>query len=240
MRLSIVMMPMNPLYIRTLLFSALLSFVFSATAQRIDVQFGTALPSGGFGNTDVNKSDNAFATNGYTAGIQADYPVYKNMGITAKLNYSTFGFNEGDYETQLNQNPALATSVTVESSGGYSSTSAMVGGYMTLGKKRLTVDLRLMTGFLTLTDYGLTYTTIYSGQEYKQRAFSQKDAAMCFGWGLTARYSFGDHTYLCLNMDNVFANTTFRKNDYQTSANETISRPYQAYLLGVGLGYTME
>lgn len=223
-----------------LLFSALLLTLFSASAQRIDVQFGTALSSGGFGNSDINKSDNAFATNGYTAGIQADYAVYKNIGIAAKLNYSTFGFNEADYETQLNQNPASATTVSVESNGGYSATTALVGGFMSLGKKKLTADLRLMTGFLTLTDKGIIYTTAYSGTDYKQSAFSQTDVAMAFGWGITARYSFGNHTYLSLNLDNVFANTTFRKNDYQTSANETISRPYQAYLLALGFGYTLE
>lgn len=234
------MMPKKYLSMHKLLFSFSLCIAFSAAAQRIDVQFGTALASGSFGNTDVNKSEHAFATNGYNAGIQTDYPVYKNIGVTAKLNYSTLGFDESAFETQLNQNPAMGTAVTVESNGGYSSTSALVGGFMTLGKKRVTFDIRLMTGFLTLTDNGLNYTTVYSGQEYKQRAFSQTDATIAFGWGLTARYSFGDHTYLSLNLDNVYANTTFRKNDYQTSANETISRPYQVYLLGAGLGYTLQ
>ncbi|MES2560777.1 MAG: hypothetical protein V4590_13615 [Bacteroidota bacterium] len=223
-----------------LLFVPFLFLLFPASAQRIDVQFGSALPSGSFGNNTLSKSDNSFAQNGYTAGIQADYPVYKNMGISAKLNYSSFGFNQSDYQNQLNQTPASATTISVESNGGYNSTSALVGGYMTLGKKRITVDLRLMTGFLTLTDKGLTYTTAYAGQEYKETVFSETDMTVAFGWGLTARYNFGDHTYLCLHMDNVNANTSFRKNNYQSSSTETLSKPYQAYLVSVGLGYTLQ
>jgi hypothetical protein len=233
-------MPKNHPSMHRLLFSAFLLLIFPAMAQRIDVQFGSALPGGSFGNNDVNKSDNAFATGGYTAGVQADYPAYKNIGITAKLNYSSFGFNQSDYQAQLNQNPASATSISVESNGGYSATSAMVGGYMTLGKKKLTVDFRLLTGFLTLTDQGLTYTTSYSGQEYRQRTFSQKDAALAFGWGLTARYTFSCNFYVSANLDNTYASTTFRKNDYQSSNNETLAKPYQAYLMSMALGYAFK
>lgn len=216
------------------------TMLFSATAQRIDMQFGTALPNGDFGNTELTKSENAFAQNGYTTGLQADYLVYKNIGLTAKLNYSAFDFNETSYETQLNQNPSSTTLISIESNGGYASTSAMVGGFITFKKNKLNVDVRLMTGFLTLKDYGLTYTTSYSGQTYNQRAFSQQDATIAFGWGLTARYALIHNFGISLNLDNIYANTSFNKNTYQSSSNESTNKPYQAYLLTVGLGYRLE
>ena len=225
---------------RTLLLSIFLLNLTLAYAQRIDLQVGMALPNGEFGNSDIVKNENSFATSGYTVALQADYNIWKMFGLIGKLNYSTFGFNSGTYENQLNQNPASGTSVSIENNGGFSSTSAMVGGEMTLGKKRLTVDLRLMTGFLTLTDNGLTYTTTYSGQTYTQRIFSQKDAAIAFGWGLSARYLFSNNIYVSMNLDNVYANTSFNKNTYQSSSNESISKPYQSYLLAVGLGYSFD
>jgi hypothetical protein len=214
--------------------------IFSATAQRIDVQFGAALPNSNFGNTELTKSENAFAKTGYTTGLQADYLVYKNIGLTAKLNYSAFDFNVTNYQNQLNQNPSSTTLISVESNGGYTSTSAMVGGFMTFKKNKLNVDIRLMTGFLTLKDYGLAYTTSYSGQTYNQRAFSQQDATIAFGWGLTARYTLIHNFGISINLDNIYANTSFNKNAYQSSSNETTNKPYQAYLLSVGLGYTLE
>ncbi|MES2778751.1 MAG: hypothetical protein V4651_02540 [Bacteroidota bacterium] len=220
--------------------SVLFLILFSANAQRVDLQLGAALPSGDFGNNDLSKNENAFATNGYTLGLQADYPVYKNMGIVAKLNYSTFGFNESSYQTQFNKQLPPGTSAIVESNDGYSCTSALAGGFMTLGKKKLTLDIRLMTGFLTLTNSGLSYTTSYAGQEYKQRNFSETDAAIAFGWGLTTRYVFTNRLYLSLNLDNVYANTNFRKNEYQSSSEETVSKPYQTYLMSIGLGYDLQ
>lgn len=225
-------------YIHFSLFLSLLLLVSPLAAQHIDVQYGAALPNGSFGNNDLTKTETAFAQTGSTIGLQADYPIFNNIGIVAKVNRSTFGFNTSSYEQQVNQNPASNTTVTVESNGGYTATSAMAGGLMTIGSKQITLDLRLLTGFVTLTDNGLTYKTLYAGQEYTKRVFSQQDAAIAFNWGATLRYSFFKEFYASLNLDNIYASTTFPANDYQSSSNQTITKPFQAYLLTFGVGYT--
>lgn len=224
-------------YIPFSLFSYLLLLLSPVAAQHIDVQYGAALPNGSFGNNDVAKAENAFAQTGSTIGLQVDYPIFKKIGMVAKLNRSTFGFNTSSYQQQVNQNPASNTTVTVESNGGYTATTAMAGGLMTIGSKQVTLDFRLLTGFISLTDNGLTYKTLYAGQEYTKRVFSQQDAAVAFSWGATLRYMFFRDLYSSLNLDNVYASTTFPATEYQSSTNQTVTKPFQTYLITFGIGY---
>jgi hypothetical protein len=211
-----------------------------ANAQQLAIQFGSVFPSGSFGNTDVSKVESGFAKSGYSVGLHLNYPVYKNMGVSAMLNHNVLGVNQNAYQTQLNANPATGTKVSVKSEGDYTATATLIGAFMTLGKKKLTAELRLMSGFVSLTNKGLSYTTSYAGQEYTQSGFSQTDFSIAFSWGTTVKYLITDKIFAAVNLDNTYAPTKFDRNTYQSSANETISKPFQTYCLSIGVGYSIK
>lgn len=221
-------------------FILICSLSLSAYAQYIDVQAGFSFASGSFGNNKLSKEEDGFATTGFTSGMQVGYLVYKNLGICAKVNYSTFGFNNSSYQDQVNTTASQGTSVEVKNNADYKSTSALAGAYITLGKQNFTFDIRLMTGFLSLANTGLTYTTSYSGQQYTESLSSERDAAIAFGWGLTAKYALPKNLYLSLNLDDIYANTEFNRNSYYSSNKNKITKPYESYLLTLGIGYAIQ
>jgi hypothetical protein len=209
-------------------------------AQYADLQTGFSFASGSFGNNKLSKAEDGFATNGFTSGLQVAYLVHKNIGICAKVNYSTFGIDESAYTEQLNAGLSQGTSVAVKSNDDYKSTMAMAGPYLSLGKTNFTFDIRLMTGFLSLNNPGYTFTTTYGNQQYTERTTSERDAAIAFGWGLTAKYAFPKNIYLSLNMDNVYANTAFNRNGYNSSNDDKVDKPYESYMLTLGIGYALQ
>ncbi len=217
--------------------------MFAATfaqAQYFDLQSGASIPSGSFSNNSLSKPEDGFAKAGYTAGLSVNYLVYKNIGVCAKFNYTTFGYNIYDYSAQTNNTASQGTTQTVTTNEKYKSSSALAGGYLTLGKNKLTLDIRLMMGFLTLTNPTLVYTTTYGGNSYNKTIESVRDQAPAIGYGLTAKYALPKDFFVSLNIDNINASLKFPKNNYQSSSVETIAQPYQAYLLSLGLGYSIQ
>jgi hypothetical protein len=225
---------------RRLLFAFIFLWSLTTGAQHIEIQSGFSFASGNFGNTDLAKPEDGFATSGWTIGLQAGYLVHKKIGICTRIHYSAFGVNTDKYQEQLNATMSSGTSVTVKSNGDYKNTSAMAGPYISLGKKNLTFDLRLLAGFSSLTRSGFTYTTSYSGQEYTSAEQAETDAGIAFGWGLTARYALPKNLSVSLNLDNTYAGTEFNRNGYNSSKQDKITRPYESFLLTFGIGYAIQ
>jgi hypothetical protein len=209
-------------------------------AQYFDIQSGVSVPSGSFSNNTLSKNEDGFAKVGYTNSLSANYLFYKNIGVCAKFNYSTFGFNISDFSAQTNDLSTQGTTQAVTNNGKYKSASALTGIYLTLGKKQLTLDIRIMVGFLSLTRPELIYTTTYGGNSYTKTTESTQDQSAAIGYGFTAKYALPKNIYLSVNIDNINASLEFPKNNYQSSNVETTTQPFQAYLMTLGLGYRIQ
>lgn len=229
---------MNLIY-KALLFPLMLASTL-AKAQYMDIQSGVSIPSGSFSNSSLSKAEDGFAKAGNTIGLSANYLVYKNIGLCAKFQYATFSYNTADFSSQTNSTALQGTTQTVTTGEKYQSASALAGGYLTLGKKNLTLDIRLLVGFLSLSSPALVYTTTYGGNAYSKTLESAKDQAPAIGYGLTAKYALPKSFFLSLNIDNVNASLKFPKNSYQSSTVETNTKPYQAYLITLGVGYAIQ
>jgi len=225
---------------RTIIAAIACLFTLASQAQYADIQAGFSFASGSFGNNTLSKEEDGFATNGFTSGLQVGYLVHNKLGICAKVNYATFGVDENSYSGQLNQGLSPGTTVTAQSNADYKNTMALAGPYLSLGQNNFTFDIRLMVGFLSLTRPGFTFTTTYSGQQYTQTTAPESDASVAFGWGITAKYALPKNLYLSLNLDDVYANTTYTRNGYNSSNDDKVTKPYEAYLLTLGIGYAIQ
>jgi hypothetical protein len=225
-------------YFQLTLFMLLLFGINTLHAQYIDVRVGYAFAAGSFANN--TKDESGFATDGYSTGIGVNYLIHKNIGISTNIQYSNFGLDVSALSEHANKIGPVGSMVTVTSEHKYIATSAIVGPYITLGKRNLTVDLRLLIGFLSLSTPQLLYYTTYNGSTYTQLKESSHDVAAAISYGVTAKYAFPKNIYCSLHIDNIKANTTFAKNGYQSSNTETITKPYQANLITVGVGYAIQ
>jgi hypothetical protein len=228
---------MKPAY-SIFLFTCL--FAFTVRAQYIDIQTGISIASGSFSNSTLSKNEDGFAKNGWATSISANYLVYQNMGIVTKFSYNTFGFNIDEFSTQVNNQSPQGSSETVTNNGEYKSTSALAGVYLTLGKKKLTIDLRLVAGFISLQHPELVYTTTYSGNTYSRSVESFRDLSPAIGYGFNVKYALPKDFYATCNLDNVNANMQFPKNGYQSSNKDEVTKPYQAYSVTIGIGYKIQ
>jgi hypothetical protein len=215
-------------------------FAFTSQAQYIDVQAGMSMASGSFSNNNLSKPEDGFAKNGFSSTLGANYLFYKNLGVCARFNYASFAFNVKDFSDQTNSQSPQGTTQTVNTDSKYRSTAGLAGMYLTFGKKKLTADIRVLMGFLTLTSPVLTTTSTYSGQTYSQTLTSDKAMALAIGYGFTLRYKLPKSFCVTLNIDNINANTKFPKYSYQSSGAETVSKPFQANLIGLGIGYEIQ
>jgi hypothetical protein len=227
---------MKPVYI---LFVSLFS-VSLASAQYIDIHAGAAISSGNFSNSTLSKPEDGFAQNGGSFGFAVNYLVYKNLGICAKFNYSTLGFNIDEYSKQTGDLAPQYTTQSVSTDEQYKSSSALAGGYLTLGKKKLTLDLHVVAGFVSLKTPSLLYTSTYAGSSYSSTSESTHDLAAAIGYGFTLKYVLSKNLYATLHLDNVNANMKFPKYGYQSSKEEIVTKPYQVYSFAVGLGYAIQ
>lgn len=228
---------MKPYYI---LIAVLFLWVSPLRAQYISLYGGAAVPSGNFSNSNLSKPEDGFAQSGGAIGLGVNYHVYKNIGVCVKFNYSSFGFNITDYSAQVNDQAPQGTTQTVTSNGKYQSSSALAGGYLTLGKKKLTLDIHIAAGFVSLRSPALLSTSTYSGNSYTTTLESIKDVSPAIGYGFTVKYVLPKNFYATANIDNVNANMQFPKNRYQSNNEEIITKPYQAYSFTVGVGYGIQ
>ncbi len=125
----------------------LFCWVSPLQARYISLNGGIGMPTGNFSNTNLLKPEDGFAQNGGSIGLSVNYHVYKKVGVCVKFNYSTMGFNTTEYSTQVNDQAPQGTTQTVTSEGKYQSSSALAGGYLTLGKNKLTLDIHLLMHF---------------------------------------------------------------------------------------------
>lgn len=209
-------------------------------AQYIALQAGWAIPSGSFGNSDYGNPEDGFATNGGTVSIFTNYLMTKRLGICAHFNYAEFGFNHKSISEQANKQAPPLTQVAASSNQDYSASSAMAGVSYTLGNGNLTFDARVMTGFLTLRSPSITFTTTTNGQHYSHTFDTQHDMSLAFGFGIGAKYALPKNWFVVVNIDNTVASMEFPKNGYQSSAQTTVTKPYQAYMLTAGVGYRIQ
>lgn len=228
---------MKPIY------TILAVFVLITTgvnAQYIDINAGWAVPSGSFSNSNISKPEDGFAQSGGSFGISAQYLVYKKLGVCVKYNFSSFGFNTNEYSAQVDAQAPQGTSKTVTSDERYKSSSALAGVYLTLGKKKLTLDIHVAAGFVSLKSPALTTTSAYSGNTYTSSIESFKDVSPAIGYGFALKYVLPKNLYASVHIDNVNANMQFPKIAYQSSSEEIITKPYQAYSFTLGLGYAIQ
>jgi hypothetical protein len=211
-----------------------------ANAQYIDIQMGASLPAGSFSNSNLGKDEDGFAQNGFATGLSANYLIYQNLGICAKFSYNTFGFNSNELSTQTNKQAAQGTTTNVTADGKYQSSSALAGVYLSLGKQKLTLDLRLVGGFINLKSPQLLYTSTYQNTTYTSAIESFKDISPAIGFGFSLKYALPKDFYATLNLDNVNAKIQFPKNGYRSSNKDEVTKPYQAYAFTVGIGYKIQ
>lgn len=222
-----------------ILLGALLGFA-PADAQFVSIQGGAAIPSGSFANSVLSNTEDGFATRGSTFGLFANYLFTKKLGLCVDIRYASLGFDEQSLSDQSASKASPQTQVTASSQNQYSASSAMGGLSYTLGKSNLTFDIRVMTGFLSLTTPSITYTTQYNGQPYNSVYDSQSDLSLAFGYGIGIKYELPKNWFVLLNIDNAYANMEFPENGFQSSNNATVSKPYQVYFLSAGVGYKIQ
>ncbi len=218
----------------------LLLGVTTAKAQYVAIQAGVAIPSGSFGNALLTNTEDGFATSGSTFSLFTNYLWGERLGICADIRYATMGFDQQALSDQTAKQAPPLTQMTASSQNNYTASSAMAGVSYTLGSQNLTFDIRVMTGFLTLRTPTLTYTTNYNGQSYNRVIASQNDLSLAFGYGIGAKYELPKNWFIVANIDNTFANMEFPENGYQSSTDNTVTKPYQVYLLSLGVGYKIQ
>jgi hypothetical protein len=214
--------------------------VLQASAQYIDVHAGWAIPSGSFSNSNLSKPEDGFAQSGASFGFGVNYPVYKKLGVCVKFNYNTFGFNATEYSAQANDQASQGTTLTITTGDHYKSSSAFAGAYLSFGKKKLTLDIHVVAGFVSLKSPSLLSTSTYAGNTYTQTLESYNDVSPAIGYGFTLKYLLPKNVYATLHMDNVNANIQFPKYGYQSSSEDIFTKPYQAYSFAIGLGYKIQ
>lgn len=215
-------------------------FVGNAQAQYIDVRAGFSLPSGSFANTNINRGEDGFATSGNTFGASLNYLFYKNLGVCGIYQNSTFGMNITSFNKQTTATAPPNVQYAVNTNEKFRSSSAMVGPYVTLGKKNLTLDARLLIGYASLALPKLIYTTTFNNNSYNTITENQQNGAFTVGYGFTVKYALPKDFYLTLNIDNLNANMQFNKNGIITSTNEVVEKPLRANLLTLGFGYAIQ
>lgn len=224
-------------------YTLLAVFLFLATAanaQYMDVNAGWAIPSGSFSNSNISKPEDGFAQSGGAVGVTLQYPVYKKLGLCVKYNFSAFNFNTNEFSEQINAQAYQGTTQTVSTNERYKSTSALAGLYLSLGKKKLTLDIHVVGGFVYLKTPSLLYTTTYTGKNYTTTMASYNDVSAAIGYGFGLKYALPKNLYATLHLDNVNANMQFPKYAYQSSSEDMTTKPYQAYSITLGLGYAIQ
>lgn len=220
--------------------AVLFCWVNPLKAQYISLNGGMAMPVGSFSNSNLSKPEDGFAQNGGAVGFGVNYHVYPKVGVCFKFNYSSLGFNTSEYSNQVNDLAPQGTTQTITSEGNYRATSALAGGYLSLGKKKLTLDIHVAAGFVSLRSPALVSTSTYSGNSYTTNIASVKDVSPAIGYGFTLRYALPKDFYALVNIDNINANMQFPKNSYTSNKEEIVTKPYQAYSMTIGIGYAIQ
>jgi hypothetical protein len=216
-----------------------LSFItFKVCAQYAELRSGFSFATGSFGNS--NKPEDGFATNGNTFGAALHYLFYKNIGICAMHHRSSYGINVNELAAQTASNAPANTIYSISAETNYKASTTLIGPYVTLGKKNLTVDLRLWVGFASLATPILMNTTTFNNISYSQKDESRKDMSAAIGYGITAKYELPKNFVLALHIDNTNATMQFPRGGYQSSSEELVNKPYQTYLISLGLGYLIQ
>lgn len=215
-------------------------FAGNVWGQYIDVRTGFSVPSGSFANTNMNRSEDGFATSGNTFGASLNYLFYKSLGICGMYQYSTFGMNITSFSQQIAATAPPNIRYTVATDEKFKTSIAMVGPYVTLGKKNLTLDARLLIGYASLTLPKLVYTTTFNGNSYNTVTDNQQDGSFAVGYGFTVKYALPKDLYLTLHIDNANANLQFNKDGIATSSTEVIEKPLRANFLTLGFGYALQ
>lgn len=168
---------------------------------------GISLPTGNYKSTNFSNSESGYASTGFCLDFTLGYKIRPKLGLTALLRSQANSLNVGAYAQDLanyfgRNNPALTTSVSVESSA-YSIGGIMGGGYGSfLMKDKLSFEPRILIGFSSAILPAMTTETYESGTKLTTFIREQSSTfAFSYIIGTGAKFDMSEKICIMLNMD---------------------------------------
>lgn len=217
-----------------LLFGMCWLLVQESRAQYLGLHLGWALPSGTFGNSNLNDTESGFAQTGYTYGFTANYRIIPNLSICADISKSVVGFNTKDYMSGLqNANPLVKYDLVVPD--GYIIHSGLMGVQGQLERNRWSFGIRFMMGFVDMKAPEKRVTQELNGMGYVSVTESRSDMAMAFAWGISGTYHLSEYLYVLANVQQMAADTDFDF-VYRSANQDRTAIPLNMFQATFGLG----
>jgi hypothetical protein len=214
----------------------LLVFAFATNGQSISVQGGLAIPTSNFANQSL-KENNGFANLGNSISLQVSYPIRPKVGLTALASHSRFGLNTAAYTTELNKQIVVpGSSFQVRALSKYQCTNMVVGPYVQLGSERISVNLKMVFGFMYFNMAQLETQTNYAQTTNTKTSPVKSSISGTIGWGIACKANITNSVYLQVSADQFFANPQIQ-GDYVSNKTNTTTIQVQAFITALGVGY---
>jgi hypothetical protein len=210
--------------------------------------------NGGMGLPVSNYATTGAAAAGRDFSICAEFPgTISRYCWTFKFDYGENGTNIPQYLHNASENvyPAgLGYSMNFPIPN-YSYYSFMFGisRLFPIGNGRLTIDARLLMGFLQGTVPGTSYNVSDSGNMLTVNRYKSSAWAFAFGFGLDARYRIFSGFSVLLNFDYLTSSPTMQlvSTNFSTAPFTAIPASFSSFTQGfvlnnltLGIGYTIK
>ncbi len=210
----------------------------NSTSGFVALNFGTSVP------LSFN-----YAKSGYNFDISEGMPIkHSRFGIAFKFDYTGNSFDLNSWFNDNIPNPVPSGyAYAAQSSGNFSSSTVLVGAFITLPLHRFSFDFRIMGGIMFANypsiAYAVSYTDIYGNVTTVgagEDAANGSGVAFDLGWGV--RYNVSSKICLMLNFDYLSSTPSFSTNIAAAAwdANNNLTTVTQPYSFKHTYAYSIE